>query len=471
MSNNWMNRINLKSDAESPIPALLQVTASLCETEDMSQALNRKNWLIYTAIVASLMLFFWLTFFGNLFQPLLRAAEDVGASKFITRPSLLWASMGTLLLIFRTLLWFRYHPFESATMEAAPFLTVIIPAYNEGEMVELSIDSVACAHYPNDRLEIFVVDDGSRDDTWMYIQRAAEKYPGLVTTVRFSVNQGKRAALAEGFRRARGEVVVTIDSDSVIDESTLLAMAGPFRDPLVGAVAGKVAVYNKRQGIIPRMLHVRYILAFDFLRAVQSTYRTVYCCPGALAAYRTKIVTAVLDRWMEQTFLGAACTYGEDRSMTNFILAQGYDTVYQRTGVVHTVAPHTYGKLCKMFLRWDRSYIREELRFIRQVVWKRPLLPMLVALMDTVIVNMRYPVAYASLGLFVVLIFSHPVTILRVFFVIGLMSFLNMFYYLRSERSWNFVYGIVYSYFAFLGLFWIFPYALLTVRARGWLTR
>jgi hyaluronan synthase len=208
MSNNWMNRINLKSDAESPIPALLQVTASLCETEDMSQALNRKNWLIYTAIVASLMLFFWLTFFGNLFQPLLRAAEDVGASKFITRPSLLWASMGTLLLIFRTLLWFRY-----------PFLTVIIPAYNEGEMVELSIDSVACAHYPNDRLEIFVVDDGSRDDTWMYIQRAAEKYPGLVTTVRFSVNQGKRAALAEGFRRARGEVVVTIDSDSVISRS------------------------------------------------------------------------------------------------------------------------------------------------------------------------------------------------------------------------------------------------------------
>ena len=185
-----------------------------------------------------------------------------------------------------------------ASHEDAPSLTVIIPAYNEGAMVEKSIYSVLAADYPQDRLEVFVIDDGSTDDTWQYIQAVAMEYPHLVTPFRFPKNRGKRAALEKGFRRARGEIVLTVDSDSMIERHTLLALAGPFRNPRVGAVAGKVVVYNQNQGIIPRMLQVRYVLSFDFLRAVQSTYGTVYCCPGALAAYRTSVVrasTRILD--------------------------------------------------------------------------------------------------------------------------------------------------------------------------------
>ena len=199
------------------------------------------------------------------------------------------------------------------------------------------------------------MDDGSTDDTWRYITEAASRYPHVITPVRFAKNRGKRAGLDEGFRRARGEIVITVDSDSVVEPESLLAMTGPFVNPRIGAVAGKVVVYNRIQGLIPRMLQVRYVLSFDFLRAVQSTYGTVYCCPGALTAYRTAVVRQVLHRWIGQTFLGRPCTYGEDRAMTNFILAAGYDTVFQRTGKVQTVVPWKYGKLCKMYLRWDRS--------------------------------------------------------------------------------------------------------------------
>src|SRR5438132_545151 len=81
-------------------------------------------------------------------------------------------------------------------------------------------------------------------------------------------------ALAEGFRRATGEIIVTGDSDSVIERGALLTIAGPFRDRRVGAVAGKVAVHNRRAGLIPRMLHVRFILSFDYLRSAQSVFRT-----------------------------------------------------------------------------------------------------------------------------------------------------------------------------------------------------
>lgn len=426
--------------------------------------------LIRIAILLGLVIIAYTSFRGEIFEPVYYALKKSEWSRVIVRPSLLWMFMGFLLLAFRTFLWFLYRPFPSAVREKAPILTVIIPAYNEGPMVGKAIDSVVSADYPRDRLEILVVDDGSRDDTWQYIQSASSRHAGLVTTVRFPENRGKRAALEEGFRLARGEIVVTIDSDSVIEKGTLLAMAGPFRDPKVGAVAGKVVVFNRYQGMIPRMLHVRFVLSFDFLRAVQSSYGMVYCCPGALSAYRLSIVRRVLEKWTAQTFLGAKCTYGEDRALTNLILALGFNAVYQRSAVVHTIVPWTYEKLCRMYLRWDRSYIREEIIFLK-IVWKRPWLALLIAAWDKTITNLRFPVAYASLVLLVSFVYHDPVTILRLMFAIGLVSFFNMLYYLRSELSWDFVYGILYSYFSFFMLFWIFPYAFLTVRSRSWMTR
>ena len=431
-----------------------------------------KTWelVVRVAIIMGFIFVVYYSITGNVFQPLLHSIVNLHWSRMIVRPSILWASMGIILLGFRTALWFFYRPFPSAEPADAPFLTVIIPAYNEGSMVEQTIDSVATADYPADRLEIFVVDDGSKDDTWKYIQAAAMRYPSLVTPIRFPQNRGKRAALEAGFRRARGEITVTIDSDSVIEQGTLLAIAGPFRKGSVGAVAGKVCVYNRGEGIIPRMLHVRFILSFDFLRAVQSTYGTVYCCPGALTAYRLSVVKEVLDQWMKQKFLGELCTYGEDRSMTNFILAQGYDTVYQRTAVVHTNVPMTYSKLCRMLLRWDRSYIKEELRLAR-IVWKRPLVPRCITIFDQVVTNLRFPVNYSVIALLVSLTITDPHTLLRLLVAIGILSLINMLYFLHSERSWDFIYGVLYSYFAFFSLFWIFPTAVFTVRSRSWMTR
>ncbi len=191
---------------------------------------------------------------------------------------------------------------------------------------------------------------------------------------------------------------MTIDSDSVIERGALLSLAGPFRDPKIGAVAGRVEVYNRAHGIIPRMLHVRYMLSFDMLRAVESVYRNVYCCPGALTGLRAAGVRKVLERWKNQQFLGSRCTFGEDRAMTNYLLDSGYDTVYQRTAVVRTLVPISYVKLCKMLLRWDRSYVREEIRFTR-IVWKRPWPTRIMAMFDRAVTNFRYPASYSSLGL------------------------------------------------------------------------
>ncbi len=421
-------------------------------------------------ILAGLGALAYVSIHAQLFSPLYRLAEAHGISATLVRPSVLWFMMGTLLLVFRTLLWFTYRPPAPATLKTAPRMTVVIPAYNEGAMVSKAIDSIANANYPPERLEIIVVDDGSKDDTWEHIQRAAARHGSRVRTLRQDRNRGKREALAAGFRIGSGEVFVTVDSDSVVGPNALLALAGPFASERVGVVAGKVLVYNRGEGIIPRMLHVRFTLAFDFLRAYQSTFGTVYCSPGALSAYRASAVKKVLERWLKQRFLGAPATIGEDRALTNDIMRLGYDSVYQRRAVVLTVVPTSYNRLTKMLLRWNRSYIREELRFAA-IVWKRPPVARLIALCDSTITNVRYPVMFLSMSLLGFALLSRVLTLPRMLVAIGLISIFYSLYYLRSERSFDVVYGVIYEYFSFFFLFWIFPWALLTVRARGWMTR
>ncbi|HXY05813.1 MAG TPA: glycosyltransferase [Burkholderiaceae bacterium] len=418
-----------------------------------------------------LLLAAWIGFgiSSGFFDPVVALVQRHGWGSNALGP-LLWLYVAAGMLVVRTFLWVRYTPADAARFEDAPSITVVIPAFNEGAMVARSIESCAAARYPKERLEILVIDDGSTDDTWVHICKAANRHPDLVKTVRFAVNQGKREALAVGFDRAGGEIVVTVDSDSLIEPGALLAIAGPFRDPRIGAVGGKVLVFNRFAGLLPRMLHVRFVLTFDFLRAAQSVYRTVYCCPGALSAYRASVLRRILPRWREQTFLGAPCTIGEDRALTNDVLAAGFDTVYQRSAIVETIVPHTYRKLCRMFLRWDRSDIREELRMAR-VVWRRPPLFRLLTIVDMTLSNLRYPVAYAVLAMTVVVVYQDPWTLVRVLEAIGIASLFYTLYYLRSERSWEFVFGVVYAYFSSFALVWIFPYALLTVRNRAWLTR
>jgi hyaluronan synthase len=421
-------------------------------------------------IFAGMIALAWIAIETTAFQPLAELARKGRWGSFWGRPTIIWITMGVVLLFLRTVMWLLYRPAVPARSADAPFMTVIVPAYNEGPTVESAIASVAAADYPRDRLEIIVIDDGSTDQTWRHIRHAAFRHSDLVGAVRLPQNLGKRGALAEGFRRARGEVLVTVDSDSVIERGALLAVAGPFRDPRVGAVAGKVSVRNRRDGLIPRMLHVQFTLSFDFLRSVQSVFRTVFCCPGALSAYRASAVRQVLTDWERQTFLGSPCTHGEDRALTNSILGAGFDTVYQRTAVVHTEVPDTYAQLCRMYLRWDRSYIREELR-LAKIVWARPLSRRFLIAYDFVITDLRYPVGYAAIVLWAVSTLTDPTTLVRMLLAIMVVSLLNTLYFLRSERSWEFAFGILYAYYFFFALTWVFPYAAVTPRARGWLTR
>lgn len=438
----------------------------------LSSAAGREpaDLLLAGALLLAVGLLFYLGLARHALEPLLLALHREGWRRIVLEPALVLGYLGLGLSALRVALWAAYQPVACASHAEAPMLTVVIPAYNEGAMVARSIDSVAGADYPPGRLQVLAVDDGSRDDTWEHMQRAAARHPGIVRTLRFAANRGKRAALAAGFREARGEVLVTIDSDSVIEPGTLLAMVAPFRDARVGAVAGRVAVLNRFQGLIPRMLHVRYALSFDFLRAAQSTLGNVVCCPGALSAYRASAVRRALPAWLDQRFLGQPCTIGEDRAMTNHMFELGYDVRYQSNAVVHTMAPTSYRGLCRMFLRWSRSQLREDWRLLG-LLGSRPLPERLVAGLELLATDLGYVFGLGALALAAHAAVGEPRVLGYMAAAVALGAAPGALYFLRMERSMEWLYGLAYGYFSALALFWIMPYAAVTVRARGWLTR
>ncbi|MGH3157198.1 MAG: glycosyltransferase, partial [Streptosporangiaceae bacterium] len=136
------------------------------------------TYAVYALVAVACIVVGLYQFHAIVLRILAMAVKEHGI-RVLAYPGLFWLGLGFLLIVVRTIFWILYRPAAAATRESAPSLTVIIPAYNEGAMVLQSIESAAKADYPHDRLQILVIDDGSKDDTWSYISQAAQRHPGL----------------------------------------------------------------------------------------------------------------------------------------------------------------------------------------------------------------------------------------------------------------------------------------------------
>jgi len=366
----------------------------------------------------------------------------------------------------------RYRPVAPVDHGELPDVSVVVPAYNEGPMVRVALLSALGSDYPPSKLHVIAVDDGSKDDTWRHIAEVARAHPHRVTAIRQPRNMGKREALREGFVRARGDVVVTVDSDSQLDPRALSEAVAPIvRDAEVAAVAGKVLVLNRYESALTRLLAARFFLTFDLSRAVQSRFGAVLCCPGALTAYRRSAVMRVLERWSAQTFLGAPCTIGEDRALTTWLLREGHRAVYQSTAVVHTIVPSAMAGVAKMLVRWERGNVRESLVMLPLLFTRWRTRDRIFPTLDVLLDLLQFPFGCALGWVILGRISARPLEIVGVLATMGLVAFVQSLYCLRSEKGTDFLYNVGYAFLAAVGLQWVFPYSCVTLRNGAWLTR
>ena len=452
-------------------------TSGKLETKVIQESASKANpWGIFV-LVSSFLLMIVATY---LFFVLEKDFEQFHMERLSSSwgATFLYIAMGLLIFksaffIYTLYRYFRYKPISSVSNEELPTCTVIVPAYNEGKQVWDTLMSLANSDYPEEKLQLLAIDDGSKDDTWYWMQEAKRKLGDRVTILQQHKNQGKRHALYRGFNIGTGDVFVTVDSDSVVKPDTIKNLVSPFVvDENCGAVAGNIRVLNNKKALLPKMLDVSFVLSFEFVRSAESSLNSVLCTPGALAAYRRTAVFGCLEEWINQTFMGKPSDIGEDRAMTNMILKQGYSVLFQRNAYAYTNVPEKYKGLYKMFIRWGRSNVRENIEMSKYVFTNfregAKSGTRLLFFSQSLKIIMSYPFILFMLFFIV----THPILFLTSTFfgILVFSSFPVLFYAKRynvSESIWAYAYSILYTF----GLFWITPYAIATASRRGWLTR
>ncbi|WP_037320761.1 glycosyltransferase [Salegentibacter sp. Hel_I_6] len=445
------------------------------ESVDYSKATFTKRH--FSILTGTFLLLIGAAYSFYIFHP---EFQEINLSRRNTLWGIVLLVITSFLLIFRlgflayiARLFFKYKPVDSVSDSELPSCTVIVPAYNEGKLVYSTLQSLVASKYPSEKLQLIAIDDGSKDDTWDWMQKAKEELGDRISIFQQPKNQGKRHALYRGFNIGTGDVFVTVDSDSIVEKDTLRNLVSPFvTNKNCGAVAGNVRVLNNEKAIIPRMLNVSFVFSFEFIRSAQSVLGSVLCTPGALAAYRRNAVMNCLPEWINQTFMGKPTDIGEDRAMTNMILKQGFHVLFQRNAYVLTNIPEKFSSLHKMFTRWERSNVRENLmmskfafKTFRTGSKSGPRILLLNQWMSML-------TAYPAILIMFVLLVMHPVLfITSALLSILIFSSLPAFFYAKkyniAEALWIYSYSIFYTF----GLFWITPYAMATASRRGWLTR
>src|SRR3954452_6258828 len=271
---------------------------------------------------------------------------------FITALVVTLASV-LLLLILRhfILIWFSYlHQRElsqESTTDIYPFVSIIVPAFNEADVIQSSLSSLLELRYPY--YEIIAVDDGSTDGTLERMREFEGNHYGVNVSVFRKENSGKADTLNYGVRRASAPIVVCMDSDSRLTPDALRYAVRHFADKCVGAVAVNVKVIN-RHNIWTKLQALEYIEGLNIVRKAQAFWRSVNVIPGPMGIFRRAALQATGGYDSD--------TFAEDFDMTVKILADGWKIHYEPKAVAFTEAPEELLDIIKQRYRWSRGILQ-----------------------------------------------------------------------------------------------------------------
>ena len=238
------------------------------------------------------------------------------------------------------------------TDKELPNVTVIIPALNEEKTIERTIESAVNSDYPDDKLEIIVIDDGSTDNTLKIAKKVAKKYKDKIKVI--SKQQGGKAtAVNLGIKKSKGEIIFTMDADTVVPPKSLKNMVRYFKDKEIMCVSPGITTHPPKN-ILQRVQHIEYVLGL-FLRKTFAILNAIHITPGAFSAYR-------------KTFFEKHGGYEEgniteDLEMAMRIQYYGYRIENSPESPVYTSPPEKFIHLLKQRRRWYVGLIKNTWKY------------------------------------------------------------------------------------------------------------
>jgi peptidoglycan-N-acetylglucosamine deacetylase len=296
------------------------------------QPLSQKEWLLARADAFMFDVYRWMR---------------AGIS-FIFMAGILLVSGRALIIGFLALAE-KLRPAPADHPEYKPEVSVLIPAYNEESVIVDTVRAALASNYP--KLEVLVVDDGSKDHTAELVN---EKFKGNPRVrLLLQSNRGKPGALNHGLAEAAGEIAITIDADTIVDPDAIPRLVRHFADPKVGAVAGNVKVINRNRWLT-RWQALEYITSQNLEKRAFDLLNCIPVVPGAVGAWRTDLLRS------NGGFSGD--TVAEDTDLTLTIRRNGWKIVYDEDAIGRTEVPDTVHALIRQRFRWTFGTL--------QAVWK-----------------------------------------------------------------------------------------------------
>lgn len=315
----------------------------------MLQEISRRFYRVFFVImcVASALGFLTLVYFNFWFNRLEALGVIVDFSVFLLVGFLLLLVVRYALLIVFAFLQHLERSHEPADPAEYPLVSVLVPAYNEGKLIVAAVEPLMGMDYP--RYEVVVIDDGSTDDTYERALELVKIYGSERLRVITQPNEGKAVALNTGIAMARGDLVLCMDGDSVLEPQTIREAVKHFADPGVGAVGGNVKVAN-RVNHLTRLQALEYIEGLSLVRTAHAFFRRVAVIPGPIGVFR-KSALEEAGGYLPETF-------AEDCELTLRIMFAGWKIKYEPQAVAWTEAPESLNALFKQRYRWARGILQ-----------------------------------------------------------------------------------------------------------------
>lgn len=238
-------------------------------------------------------------------------------------------------------------------------ISFLIPAYNEENTIEGTVKSLVEVDYPENKKEIIIINDGSKDRT-LEISKELEKKYNFVK-VFDKENSGKANSLNKAIKIAKGELIAVVDADSYPKKDSVKKMIGHFDEEGVAAVTSRVLVKNKKNWIEKFQVLDYSIIAWT--RKLLDYVDSVYVTNGPLSIYKKSEVIKVGG------FDPKNMT--EDIEITWHLLSEGYKTRMSYNAIVYTVVPDNLNYWVKQRIRWNLGGLQTVHKYWR-TMFKNP---------------------------------------------------------------------------------------------------
>ncbi len=232
-----------------------------------------------------------------------------------------------------------------------PAVAIIVPCYNEERTVGKTIESLLALDYPQERLEIVVVDDGSTDGTY----KAAAQYRKRGVALLRKENGGKHTALNLALKRTKAEFVGALDADSTVEPDALRKIISRFTGPDIMAVTPSMKIRDEK-GVLRRIQSVEFTMGI-LLRRVFADLGSQHVTPGPFTIYRRA--------FFEKHGYYREAHRTEDIEVALRIQSHHYQIENATDAYVYTHGPNTFRSLYKQRLRWYYGFLSNVLDYKR----------------------------------------------------------------------------------------------------------